>query len=124
MDIDMGLLRDGILRFIVVVLSLALHEWGHAIVADKLGDDTPRLEGRVTLYPMAHVDWIAAFLFPALPAIGFFGNFAMIGRAKRVYTTPSIFRGGIFDEALVPSAGPAMNVVLALLGTIAVIVAA
>ena len=124
MDIDPGALRDGVLRFIIVVLSLALHEWGHAVVADRLGDDTPRREGRVTLYPMAHVDWIGTILFPALAALGFFGRFAMIGWAKPVYTNPSNFKRGMFDEALVTLAGPGMNVVLAFLGTIIVIVAA
>ena len=124
MDIDPGALRDGVLRFIIVVLSLSLHEWGHAIVADRLGDDTPRLEGRVTLYPMAHVDWIGTILFPALAALGFFGGFAMIGWAKPVYTNPANFRRGMFDEALVTLAGPFMNLVLAFVGTIIAIVAA
>jgi Zn-dependent protease len=122
MDIEMGALRDGVLRFIIVVLSLALHEWGHAIVADKLGDDTPRSEGRVTLYPMAHVDWIGTILIPGLAALGFFGGFAMIGWAKPVYTNPANFRRGMFDEALVTLAGPGMNLFLAVLGTICAII--
>lgn len=124
MDIDPGALREGVLRFIIVVFSLALHEWGHAVAADRLGDDTPRLEGRVTLYPMAHIDWIGTILFPALAALGFFGGFAMIGWAKPVYTNPSNFRRGMFDEAIVTLAGPGMNVVLAFVGTIITIVAA
>jgi Zn-dependent protease len=117
LDIDPGALRDGLLRFIVVVLSLALHEFGHAIVADKLGDDTPRSEGRVTIYPMAHIDWIGTIIFPILAALGFFGNFAMIGWAKPVYTNPANFRRGMADEALVTLAGPGVNVLLAFMGT-------
>jgi Zn-dependent protease len=123
MDIDPGALRDGVLRFIIVVLSLALHEWGHAVVADRLGDDTPRREGRVTLYPMAHIDWIGTILIPALGAMGFFGSFRMIGWAKPVYTNPSNFKRGMFDEALVTLAGPGVNVVLACFGTILIALA-
>jgi Zn-dependent protease len=123
MDIDMAALRDGVLRFIVLVLSLSLHEWGHAIVADKLGDDTPRSQGRVTLYPMAHIDFIGTLLIPAMGAMGFFGNFAMIGWAKPVYTNPANFRRGMFDQALVTVAGPGVNLLLAFIGTLAAAVA-
>src|ERR1044071_2878675 len=123
MDIDMGALRDGVLRFIILVLSLSLHEWGHAIVADKLGDDTPRAQGRVTLYPMAHIDWIGTILIPAMSALGFFGGFSMIGWAKPVYTNPANFRRGMFDQALVTIAGPGVNFTLALLGTFAAAIA-
>src|SRR4051812_12007224 len=118
MDIDMGALREGVLSFIVLVLSLSLNEWGHAIVADTLGDDTPRSQGRVTLYPMAHIDWIGTILIPAMSALGFFGGFAMIGWAKPVYTNPANFRRGMFDEALVTIAGPGVNLFLAFLGTL------
>jgi Zn-dependent protease len=124
MDIDMAALRDGVLRFIVLVLSLSLHEWGHAIVADKLGDDTPRSQGRVTIYPMAHIDFIGTLLIPAMGAMGFFGNFAMIGWAKPVYTNPSNFRRGMFDQALVTLAGPGVNLLLAFLGTLGAAAAA
>jgi Zn-dependent protease len=123
MDFDQIDLRMALLRFIVLVLSLSLHEWGHAIVADKLGDDTPRSEGRVTLYPMAHIDWLGTLLIPALGALGFFGSFAMIGWAKPVYTNPSNFRRGQVDQALVTIAGPGVNFLLAVLATLGLAVA-
>jgi Zn-dependent protease len=123
MDIDMAALRDGVLRFIILVLSLSLHEWGHAIVADKLGDDTPRSQGRVTLYPLAHIDFVGTILIPALGALGFFGNFAMIGWAKPIYTNPANFRRRNFDQALVTIAGPGVNVLLAAIGTIGAAIA-
>lgn len=119
----MGALRDGVLRFIILVLSLSLHEWGHAIVADRLGDDTPRSQGRVTMFPLAHIDFVGTILIPALGALGFFGNFAMIGWAKPVYTNPSNFKRRGFDEALVTIAGPAVNFGLAFLGAMAVVLA-
>jgi Zn-dependent protease len=121
MEIDPAALRDGVLKFIVLVLSLTAHEWGHAIIADKLGDDTPRSQGRVTLYPMAHIDLIGTILIPALGALGFFGSFAMIGWAKPVYVNTANFRRGHFDEALVTLAGPGVNVFLALLATFGMI---
>jgi Zn-dependent protease len=123
MDIEMGALRDGVLKFIVLVMSLSMHEWGHAIVADKLGDDTPRSQGRVTLFPLAHIDFVGTLLLPALGALGFFGNFAMLGWAKPVYTNPSNFKRRGFDEALVTIAGPGVNLCLAFLGALAVVVA-
>lgn len=118
MDFDLYAVREGALRFIVVVLSLSMHEWGHAFVADKLGDDTPRSQGRVTMFPMAHIDWIGTILMPLLGAMGFFGSFAMIGWAKPVYTNPSNFRRGQFDQALVTIAGPGVNFALALIATL------
>ena len=117
MDFDQIDLRTVALRFIVLVLSLSLHEWGHAIMADRLGDDTPRAQGRVTLYPMAHVDWIGTVLLPILGALGFFGSLAMIGWAKPIQTNPANFRRGQVDQALVTIAGPGVNFLLALLGT-------
>jgi Zn-dependent protease len=124
MDIDPAALRIGAIQFIIVVCSLALHEWGHAVVADKLGDDTPRREGRVTLNPLAHIDPIGTIVIPLLGALGFFGGFAMIGWAKPVYIDPSSFRRGQFDQALVTLAGPGMNLALALLATLAAAVCA
>ncbi|MCX6952290.1 MAG: site-2 protease family protein [Verrucomicrobia bacterium] len=123
MDFDLYAVREGALRFIVIVLSLSMHEWGHAVVADKLGDDTPRSQGRVTMFPLAHIDWIGTILMPLLGAMGFFGSFAMIGWAKPVYTNPSNFRRGQFDQALVTIAGPGVNFALALLATLGMVVA-
>jgi Zn-dependent protease len=124
MDIDPYVLKIGAIRFIIVVCSLALHEWGHAYVADRLGDPTPRNEGRVTLNPMAHIDIIGTIVIPLMGALGMFGKFAMIGWAKPVYTNPSYFRRGYFDQALVTLAGPGMNIALAIAGTAGAIICA
>ena len=50
----------------VLVVSVAIHEFGHAIMADRLGDDTPRRQGRVTLNPLAHADPIGTLLLPII----------------------------------------------------------
>jgi Zn-dependent protease len=118
MEINLEALRLGSLYFIVMVCSLSCHEWGHAIAADKLGDDTPRLQGRVTLFPLAHIDWIGTILIPGLSMLGMFGGFSMIGWAKPVYINPANFRRRMFDQSLVTIAGPGVNLVLALIAVL------
>ena len=86
------------------------HEFAHAWVATKLGDDTPRLQGRVTLNPLAHVDWIGTVLLPAVTSLLGAG---FLGWGKPVSTNPSKLRGGLNGMALVALAGPASNVVFA-----------
>ncbi len=84
------------------------HEFAHAWAATRLGDDTPRLDGRLTLNPLAHVDWLGTVLLPALTSL-FGGGFLGWGRA--VNTNPRKLRGGLKGLALVALAGPASNVV-------------
>jgi Zn-dependent protease len=88
------------------------HEFAHAWVALRLGDDTPLREGRVTLNPLAHVDWIGTTILPALMSL-FGGGF--IGWGKPVNANPAKLRGGWNGMALVALAGPASNVVFAVL---------
>jgi Zn-dependent protease len=113
--LDVGSIRTIVLDLIIVIISLTVHEWGHAAMADRLGDHTPRSQGRVTLNPIAHVDPIGTILIPLLGALGLFGTFGVIGWAKPVYTNPSNFRNRTADQAWVTIAGPGMNIVLALL---------
>jgi Zn-dependent protease len=86
------------------------HEFAHAWVATRLGDDTPRRDGRVTLNPLAHVDWIGTVLLPAVTSLIGAG---FLGWGKPVNTNPSKLRGGLNGLALVALAGPASNVVFA-----------
>lgn len=99
----------------------APHEFAHAWVATRLGDDTPRREGRVTLNPLAHVDWIGTALLPALTSL-FGGGF--IGWGKPVNTNPSRLRWGHNGLALVALAGPASNVIFAVILAVAAVKAA
>jgi len=87
-------------------------------VATLLGDDTPRRDGRVTLYPLAHVDWLGTAILPfATSLLG--GGF--LGWGKPVRTDPSKLKGGLNGLALVALAGPFSNVVFAVvLGVVAV----
>src|SRR5438105_8930160 len=64
-------IRDAAVYLVALILSICVHEFGHAFVADKLGDPLPRAEGRVTLNPLAHIDPIGTLL---MPLIAFFGG--------------------------------------------------
>jgi Zn-dependent protease len=94
-----------------VLLAITLHEAAHGWAADRLGDDTARRLGRVTLNPLRHVDPIGTFLLP-----GFLLLFAPIvfGWAKPVPVQVARLRHPKRDMALVAAAGPALNFVLAL----------
>jgi Zn-dependent protease len=119
MDLDPIVIRDGLLTFIVLLASLAIHEWAHAFVADKLGDDGPRQEGRVTLDPRAHIDPIGTVVMPLVCIFLFGGRFAFIAWAKPVILNPSSFKSPRRDEALVTLAGPAANAAIALVAVVA-----
>jgi Zn-dependent protease len=90
----------------------APHEFAHAWVATRLGDDTPRLDGRVTLYPLAHVDWLGTAILPFVTSL-LGGGF--LGWGKPVRTDPRKLKGGLNGLALVALAGPFSNVILAVI---------
>jgi len=97
MDISSEQIRSILISLFVLLISVALHEFGHAVVADKLGDDTPRRQGRVTLNPLAHADPIGTFLLPLLSGLGgamggFSGGF---GWGKPVQWNPARIRRGL-----------------------------
>jgi Zn-dependent protease len=104
--------ESAILNVSLLWLLTAPHEFAHAWVATLLGDDTPRAEGRVTLHPMAHVDWLGTVILPAVTSL-FGGGF--LGWGKPVNTNPYKLRWGRNGLALVALAGPASNVVFAVI---------
>lgn len=94
-----------------VLIAITFHEFAHAWMADKLGDDTPRRQGRLTLNPFAHIDPVGAVL---LITAGF-------GWGKPVQINPNNFNRTISikkGNALVSIAGPAMNIILAVIFSI------
>jgi Zn-dependent protease len=105
-------IAKAVLDVLIFWILTTPHEFAHAFVADRLGDDTPRLEGRVTLNPMAHVDWVGTVIVPLLCSV-FGGVFFGWGRA--VNTNPYKLRGGPNGLLAVALAGPASNVVFAVL---------
>jgi Zn-dependent protease len=99
-----------IIWFIVLLFSLSFHEAAHAWTSEKFGDDTGRLQGRITLNPMAHIDPIGTVLFPI---IGFISNFPLLGFAKPVMTNPLLWRDKTKANIAVSAAGPISNFILA-----------
>jgi Zn-dependent protease len=94
----------------IVLVSLTLHELGHAYVAWKLGDPTAKEEGRLTLNPLAHLDPLGTLMF-ALTAL--IANLPF-GWARPVPVRPGYFRRPKEGMAIVAAAGPAMNFLSAL----------
>jgi Zn-dependent protease len=110
-----------VFEFVLLIFSLSVHECAHAWMASRLGDQTARLQGRITLNPMYHVDPIGTLLFPALMIFGpLMGGGAMggflIGWAKPTPVITRNFRKIVRDDALVTLAGPVSNLLLALAG--------
>jgi Zn-dependent protease len=105
---------DGVIFYIALVALLTFHEFAHAWVAWKCGDDTARLRGRLTLNPVMHIDPIGTVVFPLLMIfIAPLGGF-LIGWAKPVPITLGNLRHPVRDDILIALAGPAMNLLLAM----------
>ena len=93
----------GIILLLMVVFAITIHEAAHAFMAVKLGDDTPKVQGRLTLNPIAHLDpWGTLLII-----------FAGIGWGKPVIFNPFNFRNLRRDTALVALAGPVSNFMMA-----------
>ena len=99
----------------IVLLSLTVHEAAHAWSADRLGDPTARLLGRVSLNPLVHIDLVGTVILPILAAVS---NFPIIGWAKPVPVNISRLGHPRRDFMLVAAAGPASNILLAVCGAI------
>lgn len=100
-----------LIGFAIVLVALTIHEAAHAWTADKLGDPTARLLGRVSLNPIVHIDPIGTVL---LPLIAVYSGFPIIGWAKPVPVNISRLRNHRRDFMLVAAAGPISNLLQAL----------
>jgi len=110
-----------VLSIIILIFSVIFHEVAHGFVADRLGDPTARLAGRLTLNPIKHIDPVGSILVPLVTSL--FG-FAF-GWAKPVPYNPYNLKNRRSGEFLIAAAGPASNFFLALVfGTIMRFVAA
>ena len=97
----------------MLLVSLSVHEAAHAWTADRLGDPTARRLGRITLNPMAHIDWIGTVLFPL---VAIYSGVPLLGWAKPVPVNWSNLKSPRRDFAIVAAAGPASNLILATIG--------
>jgi Zn-dependent protease len=110
-----GPLLHGLLLFVGFVAFVALHEFAHAWTAVRCGDDTPRLQGRLTLDPLAHIDMIGTIILPLGVTLmtAMSGHPAMFGWGRPVEVNLNNFRRRRLDDILVSGAGPAMNLLIA-----------
>ena len=106
-----------IVEFAILVYSVILHEIAHGFVADKLGDPTARLFGRLTLDPRPHIDPIMTLILPILLTLT--GSPIVFGAAKPVPVDSFNFREPKKDIALVSAAGPVTNLLIALIFSLA-----
>jgi Zn-dependent protease len=104
------LIESILILFAILVASLSFHEAAHAFTADRLGDPTARQLGRITLNPLAHIDWIGTVLFPL---VAIYSRLPLIGWAKPVPVSMANLRSPRRDFALIAAAGPASNLLLA-----------
>lgn len=110
-------LIDALFLIIVIMFSAVIHEVMHGVAANRLGDPTARLAGRLTLNPIPHLDLFGSIILPVVLALSQSPIF--FGWAKPVPYNPYNLRPGRFSEAIVAFAGPASNLVIALIvGTI------
>jgi Zn-dependent protease len=101
---------------IVLLFSLTVHEMAHAWTADRLGDPTARLLGRVSLNPVVHIDPIGTLLFPLISMVS---GALLIGWAKPVPVNIRYLRHARRDYMMVAAAGPASNLVLGITAAVA-----
>lgn len=120
---DLAQIADIVLVYLLLLIVVTLHEFGHAWAATKMGDPTPRLQGRLSLNPLAHIDPVGTALLPILAlmagAIGSPAARLIVGWGKPVQVEPTFFRNRAKGEVFVSLAGPIMNLLLALVAILA-----
>ena len=105
-----------IIYFIILLFSVILHEVSHGKVADELGDPTARLSGRLTLNPTPHIDLFGSIILPIFLLMSGTGFF--IAWAKPVPVDPYNLKEPRKDSALISLAGPATNLILAIISSV------
>jgi Zn-dependent protease len=124
LNIGADQLQRAILYLIAFILCIAAHEFGHAWVANRLGDPTPRSQGRLTLSPLHHIDPVGTILMPIIMA---FSSVPLLAWGRPVQTNPGMYSRRLSmrtGHMLVSVAGPAMNLIMALVVSLIIVVAA
>lgn len=102
---------DIVVQFAAVLFAISVHESAHAWSADRCGDPTARLQGRISLNPIAHIDLFGTIIFPLLLAVM---GAPVFGWAKPVMVNPYNFRNRRRDHMIVSAAGPVSNILVAM----------
>jgi len=119
-DLTPERLAWGLTYYVVLLFSLSVHESAHGWMALRLGDDTAARQGRVTLNPLSHIDPVGTLLIPMLQI--FWGGVPLLGWAKPTPVGAHNFKRLARGHVLVAGAGPASNLLLALVFTAALFV--
>jgi Zn-dependent protease len=106
---------DILFQLIAFLFAISVHESAHAWTANRCGDPTARMLGRVTLNPIKHIDPIGTIV---LPVICYLTHFPMIGWAKPTPVDPRNFKNHVLDDILTSMAGPLSNFIVATIATI------
>lgn len=102
---------ETIFFIIVLVLSIVIHEVAHGYAANMLGDPTARLQGRLTLNPISHIDPLGSIILPGILIL--ISSPILFGWAKPVPYNPYNLRNAKWGEAIVAAAGPLVNILIA-----------
>lgn len=105
-----------VITIAILIYSAILHEIAHGMVADRLGDPTARLLGRITLDPRPHIDPVLSIFAPLMLIL--IGSPVIFGGAKPVPVDPFNLKDGIKDLAIVSLAGPMTNLIIAFIASI------
>ena len=111
---EMSLYSEKFVLFLVLLASISVHEWAHAVTADRLGDPLPRSQGRVTLDPRSHIDLIGTIVLPMVMIFASTG-FAVFGWGKPVQVSLPNLKSRKRDDILITLAGPVSNLAIALI---------
>lgn len=99
-----------------VLIAITFHELSHGFIANKLGDPTAKMMGRLTINPIAHIDPFGTILLPLM--LIFFGSPFVFGYAKPVPINPMNFKNPRRDMAISAAGGPATNILLAIVSMV------
>ncbi|MDE1940949.1 MAG: site-2 protease family protein [Patescibacteria group bacterium] len=100
-----------VLFIVILIFSVIVHEVSHGLMADRLGDPTPRMQGRLTLNPVKHIDPIGSIIVPIITSLAGFA----FGWAKPVIYNPYNLKNKRQGEILIALAGPASNLAIAVI---------
>jgi len=116
-QIDSSMVGEFVLYMVALIFSLSVHESAHAWMSNRFGDDLARLQGRISLNPVAHVDPIGTLLFPT---ISYFTGAPLIGWAKPTPVNPLKWRDKRVANFWVSAAGVICNFIIAIVAGIAI----
>jgi Zn-dependent protease len=107
---------QNIIFIVILIVSIILHEIAHGYTADKLGDPTARLAGRLSLNPLVHIDWVGSVILPFFLVIS--GAPFVLGWAKPVPFNPFNMKNPKWGGVIVAMAGPLTNIAIAIVAAI------